>query len=150
MRLFPQTPVCMGCMCHDHPITGNSISMSDPCPGEPLANLSPVGDKQRLSMLWQSRHLRIFSDDIFPQGHNATEYPRCDKRREQGRALSGTEGGRKWLGWQFVTSLSGPCESLGNDNKLRCIDLTWLDGVGCSPQLASHPSVRPSPTQGHT
>ncbi|GLC54621.1 hypothetical protein PLESTB_000888200 [Pleodorina starrii] len=34
------------------------------------------GDKQRVSMLWQSRHLRTFSEDIFPQGHNATDYRR--------------------------------------------------------------------------
>ncbi|GIL65166.1 hypothetical protein Vafri_18964 [Volvox africanus] len=34
------------------------------------------GDKQRLGMLWQSRHLRMFSEDIFPQGHNVTDYRR--------------------------------------------------------------------------
>ncbi|EFJ47067.1 hypothetical protein VOLCADRAFT_92485 [Volvox carteri f. nagariensis] len=34
------------------------------------------GDKKRLQMLWQTRHLRTFSEDIFPQGHNATDYRR--------------------------------------------------------------------------
>ncbi|GIL84619.1 hypothetical protein Vretimale_14563 [Volvox reticuliferus] len=53
------------------------------------------GDKQRLAMLWQSRHLRMFSEDVFPQGHNATDYRRW-LSAEQPYAVRYARGYEPW------------------------------------------------------